>query len=514
MSTVVYVRVSSEDQAERGTIENQIEFANKYCDLHQLGHIEFYKDDGVTGTISLEEREVGKRLMNDAREGKFNSVLIYKLDRLGRSARIILNAVYELEGLGIKIKSMTEPFDTGDPSGRFLLTILAGVADLERETILERLNSGANRAARMGKWLGGIVPYGYLKNKEKYLEVSNDLLPGFDLSESDVIKLMYRLIVEEKMSSIKIADYLNALGVPTSYAKDSRKVTKGKRKENTSGLWQPSRVGNTIKNTIYKGIHGYGKRSTKEREVIYRSMPLIVSEDVWEQAQVILKSNKIMSRKNSKHKYLLRGLIKCADCNLTYIGTYYKSFKGKLMGYYVCNGKHSYRGKYSGKCKSINVAQEWVENLVWNDIEMYISNPNLLLVKPIKPVNHESEKKIIIRTIEQKEVEKQSILDLYRKKIISIQDVEIQIDKMANEIISLQGRIREIDSMAKDESFLKSQHSTAIEMLTSLQGKIKNITWEQKREIVELLVKKITVDREKENPKNVDLSIEYYFLSC
>lgn len=155
----VYARVSSDDQAERGTIENQLEFARKYADLHQLEIVKWYKDDGVTGTIPLEARPAGRELLQDAKNGIIDLLLIYRLDRLGRSARIILNSVHELESDGVKIRSMTEPFDTGDPSGRFLLTILAGVADLERETIIERLWYGANRAARAGKWLGGIVPY-------------------------------------------------------------------------------------------------------------------------------------------------------------------------------------------------------------------------------------------------------------------------------------------------------------------------------------------------------------------
>ncbi|BAH44571.1 hypothetical protein BBR47_35940 [Brevibacillus brevis NBRC 100599] len=154
----VYARVNSDDQAERGTIENQLEFACKYADLHQLEIVKWYKDDGVTGTILLEARPAGRELLQDAKNGTIDLLLIYRLDRLGRSARIILNSVHDLESDGVKIRSMTEPFDTGDPSGRFLLTILAGVADLERETILERLWYGANRAARSGKWLGGIVP--------------------------------------------------------------------------------------------------------------------------------------------------------------------------------------------------------------------------------------------------------------------------------------------------------------------------------------------------------------------
>ena len=114
LRVAAYLRVSSEDQAERGTIENQADFAAKYCDLHQLDIVEWYRDDGVTGTIPLEMREEGRRLLEDAKAGRFELLLIYRLDRLGRSARIILNAVYDLEQHGVKIRSMTEPFDTGD----------------------------------------------------------------------------------------------------------------------------------------------------------------------------------------------------------------------------------------------------------------------------------------------------------------------------------------------------------------------------------------------------------------
>lgn len=119
MKIAIYCRVSSEDQQERKTIENQIDYATKYCELNQLEIIKIYKDDGISGTTPFEKREEKKKLLEDAKKKKFDLVLVYKLDRVGRSARIILNTVHELEQCGIKIKSMTEPFDTNDPFGRF-----------------------------------------------------------------------------------------------------------------------------------------------------------------------------------------------------------------------------------------------------------------------------------------------------------------------------------------------------------------------------------------------------------
>src|SRR5437867_6158590 len=161
MKAAIYLRVSTEEQRERQSIATQRDFAERYCALHEIPVHDFYADDGVTGTNPLEQREQGAKLLDDARAKKFDTVLIYKLDRLGRDPRLILNAVKELEDLGVEVKSMTEPFDTASPSGRFLLTILSGVAGLERDTIIQRSAEGINRLARAGAWLGGVTPYGF-----------------------------------------------------------------------------------------------------------------------------------------------------------------------------------------------------------------------------------------------------------------------------------------------------------------------------------------------------------------
>lgn len=107
-----YGRVSSEDQAERGTIKAQQDFAYKYADLHQLDIYESYWDDGISGMLPLEARPEGKRLIEDANNKKFDALLIYRVDRLGRSTRVILNAVAHLEELGVDVRSMTELFDS------------------------------------------------------------------------------------------------------------------------------------------------------------------------------------------------------------------------------------------------------------------------------------------------------------------------------------------------------------------------------------------------------------------
>src|SRR5207249_3431243 len=178
------------------------DFAERYCALHEIPVHDFYADDGVTGTIPLEQREQGARLLDDARAKKFDTVLIFKLDRLGRDPRLILNAVKELEDLGVQVKSMTEPFDTASPSGRFLLTILSGVAGLERDTIVERSVEGSRRLVRDGIWVGGVAPYGYSvegKARERRLAVNEEPAGGVEgLTQADVVRLIYEMLLKGK----------------------------------------------------------------------------------------------------------------------------------------------------------------------------------------------------------------------------------------------------------------------------------------------------------------------------
>lgn len=524
MGVAIYARVSSEDQAERGTIENQLEFAGKYCDLHQLRIIEWYKDDGISGTVSLEEREEGKRLIEDAKQGKFETLLIYKLDRLGRSARVILNAVYELEQYNVKVRSMTEPFDTGDPSGRFLLTILAGVADLERETILDRLWHGANRAARKGKWLGGIVPYGYYKTDDSYLEINERPIPGKeDMSEADVVRLIFHLITFEKFSTVKAADYLNALGIPTNYAINNRKMTRGKRKIKTAGVWRPNAVGRIITNSTYKGIHLYGKRSKKEREVIEREVPAIVSEEIWNTAQEVLKENQIEALRNTKNtQYLLRGIIRCGHCGRTYIGISYVRKDRKSLKYYLCHGKQKYAGPNEKKCTAKNLNAAWIENLVWDDCVNFIKNPGNIINELQKGFEDRRSRKkeleqeiaLLTTSIQEKDFEKQSILDLYRKQIITSADVEAQLNKIGYEREQLSERKSELkNKLLAEESIINKTYSVE-PLLNELRDTIKGeLPFEVKREIVKALVKRITVDTvEDENGKErYFVTIEFSF---
>ena len=189
MPVALYLRVSTEEQREREAIATQREFAERYCALHHLHVFSVYADDGVSGTLPLHTRPEGRRILQDAHLRRFDQLLVYKLDRLGRETRLTLEAVAALEQCGVRVKSMTEEFDTATASGRLMLTLLSGFAAHERDVIRERSLAGTQRVAASGAWMGGIVPYGYRKMGSKgnaRLVLSEEPIAQVGMSEAEV----------------------------------------------------------------------------------------------------------------------------------------------------------------------------------------------------------------------------------------------------------------------------------------------------------------------------------------
>jgi site-specific DNA recombinase len=249
MSIAIYLRVSTDEQRERQSIETQREELERFCRLQSLHVAETYADDGLTGTIPVNLRPAGGRMLRDARAKKFDRVLVYKLDRLGRDTMVTLEAVAELAKCGVRVVSITEACDGETSGGRLMLTIHSAFAAHEREVIRERSLAGTNRVAQSGAWLGGVVPFGYRKVGQKMaarLVISDDPIPDVGLSEAEIIRMIYRMAAKEGKSCFHISDQLNQLAVPCSYVRDEKLVTRGKRKTRTSGLWRPGRVRNML----------------------------------------------------------------------------------------------------------------------------------------------------------------------------------------------------------------------------------------------------------------------------
>lgn len=148
MRVAIYVRVSTTDQS----VEMQLADLQSYCAQRGFTISREYCDHGISGT--KERRPALDELMADARKRKFDAVLVWRFDRFARSTKHLVTSLEEFQHLGIAFVSFHENADTGSPLGKAMFTIVAAIAELERNIIVERIKGGLRRAKAMGRKIG------------------------------------------------------------------------------------------------------------------------------------------------------------------------------------------------------------------------------------------------------------------------------------------------------------------------------------------------------------------------
>ena len=257
----LYMRVSSEEQRDRETIEIQREFLQEYCRLYGLEVAQVYADDGVSGTIPLHERPEGRRLLEDAKEDKFCTLLVYRLERLGRSLLVTVDAHDRLQACGVALKSATEPIDTSNPSGSLIFQMLASFAEYERETIRERTRAGLHRAYRGGKHFGA-APYGYRTDESGFLQVVPE--------EAEIVREIIENVAEGSTLYAE-AKRLNDLGLVTPGWRYGKKRPGAK-------LWSVMTVSNIVRQPAYSGVHRV--KTNGGKDVIEQPVPAVLEPDL------------------------------------------------------------------------------------------------------------------------------------------------------------------------------------------------------------------------------------------
>jgi DNA invertase Pin-like site-specific DNA recombinase len=147
MKAAIYARVSTIDQEP----ENQLQELRRYVDARGWTGVE-YVDRGVSG--SKERRPALDQMLADAKRRRFDVVVCWRLDRLGRNLKHLITLLEELQGLGVAFVSLAEGIDATTPAGKLQMHILGAIAEFERARIAERVKAGLQRARAQGKRLG------------------------------------------------------------------------------------------------------------------------------------------------------------------------------------------------------------------------------------------------------------------------------------------------------------------------------------------------------------------------
>lgn len=319
MIVAILARVSSQRQEQEETVATQLAFLKKWADLHGHSIVEYYTDEAVSGTIKLADRPEGSRLIRDAAspDRKWEAVVVYRLDRLGRSVEVVYEALNAFEAHDIAFVSATEPFDTSTAVGKMFVGFLALFAEFEKETIRQRCRDGKLRVAGEGTWIGGRPPYGY-RLEEKRLVV--------DPETAAIVQELFVRYLRDGSGLAALAYDLSSRSVPCPSAQRGEHWRQGRR-------WHASTIRDILTNTIYKGVQYWGK--------VQRPLPeaRLVTDVEWAAVNARLKENQYFNT-YEESPYLLTGLIHCHLCGRRYTATRWKN--GKSLGdrhVYVCRAR-------------------------------------------------------------------------------------------------------------------------------------------------------------------------------
>ena len=287
MRAVGYVRVSTGEQAREGySLAAQEQAIRAYCRAHSWELVEVYADAGRSGK-SIQGRAELTRLLSAAEDGSIGRVVFWRLDRLGRNLRDLLDICDRLESCDVGVVSIQESIDTGTPAGRMMRSVLGSLAEFERETIQERIVLGMEQAARQGKLLGPL-PLGYQREGDAVT---------LDPATAPLVQAAFLRYVSGRSSLRDMAGWAADIGL---------RSTGGNLLDRLS-------VRKLLTNPTYTGHVAYHQRSGGGF-VVEGEHPAIVDVELFENVQKALarrRFNSAPSKPFGREPYPLSGIALC-----------------------------------------------------------------------------------------------------------------------------------------------------------------------------------------------------------
>jgi len=370
----LYVRVSTEEQAEHGySIDAQLETLRGFSKALQCVIVEEYVERGVSGK-SMKGRFELQRLLDDAKLGHFDEVLVWKISRMARKQLDLLKIVEFLTQHNVAFRSVSENFETETPVGKFALQMLGAVGELERNTIVDNVKMGMKHRARQGQWNGGTV-LGYrtkvLKDSGKRRDRQTELEIVPD--EAQLVCKIFEMYASGKGLKA-ITNQLNREGYLT-------------KKGNCFAV---SSVSEILKNPIYVGNIRYNvrenwsekrRKGTNKDPIIAKGVhEPILSQELWDRVQALYaKKREAVSPRVFQGSFPLTGILRCPQCGM---GMVAHRLKDKLKDgtvvfrkYYVCG---AFQNKGASVCKSNGIRAEVAEEAVLDRLRQAVVRPKVL----------------------------------------------------------------------------------------------------------------------------------------
>lgn len=467
-SVAIYVRVSTSAQADDGySIDEQIDKLQKYCDVKDWGIFQVYKDPGYSGSNT--NRPALNLLVEDAKQHKFDTVLVYKLDRLSRSQKDTLYLIEDVfNRYGIAFISLNENFDTSTAFGKAMIGILSVFAQLEREQITMRMQMGRVGRAKSGKYNGGPhAPFGY------------DYRDG-ELIVNDIQAPIVRRIFQ---------DYLSGLSMNKLKLKYDAEGHIGRDKP-----WSLHVLRYLLTNRTYIGEVSY-----KTEWYIGNHDPIIDRETFDEvQSQIEVRQMKNVEENGNprpfRAKYMLSGLLRCARCGSALAINVSRLKNGvRLINYRCLRTKKYYLKTHDlsldDRCDAPSFRKDFLEQEVLNQILTLAYDPAALKKELESQTDYVEDPTPINQRLSEIQNAQHRLMDLYSVASMPIETINEKAEALMKEQQSLEIRLKEISRKADSK---KTKNLT--KLFAKAKKDLGKLDYADQTSLVKQMVKSIVVD--------------------
>lgn len=352
-----YARVSSEKDEQLNSLDNQISYYRNFIKKNaNWEFVEGYIDEGLSG-MSTKKRENFHNMVNDAKAGLFDLVITKEITRFARNTLDSIQYTRELLNSGVGVFFQNDNINTLDEDSELRLTIMSGIAQDELRKLSSRIKFGHQEAIKKNVVLGNSRIFGYRKDNKRLV---------IDEKEAKMVRELFTLYATDKYSMKQIEEIF---------------WDKGYRNNNGKKICH-STMSNTISNPKYKGYYVGNKVKivdmfTKKQKflppeewVMFKDetgeiVPAIVSEELWEQANTVLKrrSRDVKNRQNQcNHANLLTGKMYCTHCGKLYYRKDSKDRKGNVLSRWICSGKIA---NGTDSCPSFTIYEEEIKEVLY-----------------------------------------------------------------------------------------------------------------------------------------------------
>ncbi|CAM4488392.1 hypothetical protein PbDSM24746_21210 [Paenibacillus macerans] len=482
-TAAIYVRVSTEEQATEGfSIQAQLSELERYALQNNLDIVERYIDEGFSGK-TIEGRPQMRRLLKEVKQRQFQSVLIYRTDRLSRRTKDSLEIIEIFQKNNIQLLSITENVDLSNPVGIAMFQIMSSINELERNTIITRVKMGMTERAKQGKYNGGIVL--------GYDAVNKELIINED--EAHIVRTIFNF-AEQDMGLKAITRRLNEMGYRTK---------KGNPFSTLS-------VKNILNNPIYIGKIRFNqlenwaekRRSGKNTDYILSdgNHDPIISIEQWENVQRIMKKRSYKPVR-SHTPFILAGLLRCPECGHGMVAGRSPGSSGRIYRYYNCG---QYHNKGKTVCSAHGIRADVAEKQVFDELSRIVTN-DLLLKKLVQKINTDrmnAEKPLLEekKRIESKFDKTLKKLNNLKEKIIV--DTEL-LDMFKPNLIALQDELKTLQQQREELLFqLDNRESEPVDfnslkkLLSDFYNVLMSVDPNEQKSLLSLIIKDIQITKD------------------